>query len=117
MDFDTVLVALLFWLPINLLVGGLTGRSKGRVGEGIALALLLGPIGWLILFLGSDQRRKCLFCAEPIQEEARICPHCHKDVSSDGYLQWKRERDQERMTVIEDPVEKWAREHPEEANK
>jgi hypothetical protein len=67
-------------VPISALIGLLIGNTRNRPGAGVAFSLLLGPIGWLIVLLGPDCRRKCQFCAEVIKPEARICPHCQQDL-------------------------------------
>jgi hypothetical protein len=72
---------LLIGLPICALVGGLIGKSKGDVGAGVALGLVLGPIGWLIVYLGnSTGMRKCPFCAEEVKSEAIVCRFCSRDL-------------------------------------
>lgn len=43
-----------YWLLyffIAILVGGLIGHKRHRVGFGVVLSLLLGPVGWLIVAL------------------------------------------------------------------
>jgi hypothetical protein len=40
------------------------------------LGMMLGPIGWLITLCSKDERRTCAFCAEPIKDAAKFCPHC-----------------------------------------
>jgi hypothetical protein len=110
------LIVALIWGIANLVIGALIGLNKGRPVAGILYALLLGPIGWAIIAYVPDERRKCPHCAEAIKEEAKTCPHCRKDVD-DGYRQWKQQRDQARAVNIEDPVTKWAREHPDEADR
>jgi hypothetical protein len=112
MDFLTVLI---FWLPINLVIGAALGKTKGRIGAGMFLSALLGPIGWLVILIGPDYRRKCPFCAETIKPEAIVCPHCQREVSVEGYRIWSEKRYAKRLANIGDPVEKWAREHPDEA--
>src|SRR5436309_552956 len=105
---------LLFWLPINLIVGFIVGNVRGRVGFGILLALFLGPIGWLITLLASDASRKCPYCAEIVKPEAKICPHCRKELDGvNDYKRWKEQREKNKVATVEDPVEKWAREHSE----
>ncbi len=39
----------LFWWNLGFVaVGALLGHWRGRLGEGIGWAVLLGPIGWLV---------------------------------------------------------------------
>jgi hypothetical protein len=112
MDFPAFLI---FWLPISLVLGAIVGKARGRVGAGMFLSALLGPIGWLVILIGPDYRRKCPFCAETIKPEAIICPHCQREVSVEEYRTWSAKRYAKRLANIEDPVEKWAREqHPDE---
>jgi hypothetical protein len=80
-----------FWVFISSIVGKLIGDRKGRGGAGLLFGALLGPIGWLIILLGPDlkaeqeaaQLRKCPFCAELVQREAKVCKHCGKDITPD----------------------------------
>ena len=72
---------LFIWVPINLIVGAIVGKTKNRIGAGMFLAILLGPIGWLVVLIGPDYRRKCPFCAESVKPEAKICPHCRSDIN------------------------------------
>ena len=41
----------LAWAAIGALVGGMIGADRGRVGEGVALGLFFGPVGWIITAL------------------------------------------------------------------
>ncbi|MGN2246000.1 hypothetical protein ACFWZ3_04830 [Frateuria sp. GZRR35] len=41
--------ALFWWNLLFLAIGALLGWWRGRTAEGIAWALVLGPIGWLIV--------------------------------------------------------------------
>ena len=96
---------LFVWAPINLLIGGLIGSVRGRAGTGMLLALILGPLGWLIIFCLDDRRPRCPHCAEVVQAEATLCPHCGRRLvrsASEAYAAWQ--------SKTEDPVEKWARE-------
>ncbi len=45
---------------------------------GVLLSLLLGPIGWTIVFFGPDKRGRCARFKELTQTGARICAHCGK---------------------------------------
>ena len=42
-----------YWVASVLLsavIGGLLGRRGGKAREGVMLGVLLGPIGWVVLF-------------------------------------------------------------------
>lgn len=43
--------ALLWWNLIFVVVGALLGWWRGRLLKGVVLALVLGPIGWIIVLL------------------------------------------------------------------
>lgn len=47
-------------------IGWLIGQRRGRPVAGLLWAMLLGPIGWLLMFLLPSQ-------ASP---KATACPHC-----------------------------------------
>jgi len=42
-------VSLFWWSVLFVVVGALLGWWRGRTLEGIVLALLLGPIGWVVV--------------------------------------------------------------------
>ena len=65
-------------LPVLAIVGGILGNERGRVGIGVLLSILLGPIGWAIVFFGPDKRNRCIHCKEVIQADAQVCRHCGK---------------------------------------
>lgn len=44
-------VALFWWSVLFVVVGALLGWWRGRTLEGIVLALVLGPIGWIVVLL------------------------------------------------------------------
>jgi hypothetical protein len=43
--------ALFWWNLVFIAVGALLGHWRGRMGEGIAWAALLGPIGWIVILV------------------------------------------------------------------
>jgi hypothetical protein len=49
---------LLMVLAVSVLIGAAIGESRGRMGAGAIFALLLGPIGWLIVFLGPNHKKE-----------------------------------------------------------
>lgn len=68
------------WLVINAVVGAAIGARKNMVAGAIALAIFLGPIGWIIALVIEGDFRKCPFCAENVKDEAIVCPHCQRDL-------------------------------------
>lgn len=63
-------------LAVTGLVGALIGQVKNRVGLGIFLGLILGPIGWLIIALCENHSLKCPECGGVVVEGARKCKNC-----------------------------------------
>jgi hypothetical protein len=61
---------------VSTLIGAVIGQFKGRVGAGAFGGFLLGPIGWLIVGLASDNRRQCPECKGAVPDDARRCRHC-----------------------------------------
>jgi hypothetical protein len=47
----TVLAILLLASIVNAFIGAALGSTIDRIGMGILLGLILGPVGWIILFL------------------------------------------------------------------
>lgn len=67
------------WLFLAMLFAGLgymIGNTKGRGTEGLALGLLLGPIGFIIALLLPEQGPKCPECQGVIPYGVKRCKHC-----------------------------------------
>lgn len=81
-----------FWIIMGVIVA-LIGASKGRSGCGWFLyGLLLWPVALVHVLLApprpaavdararAEGRVPCPYCAEMIKPEARVCPHCQRDL-------------------------------------
>lgn len=60
--------ALFWWNVLFIVVGALLGRWRGRLGEGIAWAALLGPIGWIVIVLRPAPKPR----VEPARKPPRL---------------------------------------------
>src|ERR1043165_2924908 len=75
---------IVFWAIINAIVGAVIGERKKMVGGAIALSIFLGPIGWVIALFSEGTPRRCFFCTEAVKDEAKICPHCQRELPRMG---------------------------------
>ena len=71
---DTNIILIAF--GVNVLIGALLGSIKGRALVGILGAVLLGPIGWILVLVWRDERLKCPACKGVVPKDASKCMHC-----------------------------------------
>lgn len=86
----TILI-LLFWLA-PMLVGYRLGLRRGRPGLALALAIVLGWIGVMIVVSWNNEEMDqdsamspifaCPFCQGPVHTGAHLCPHCQRELPS-----------------------------------
>ncbi len=75
-----VLVAAIPWCAVNTVIGGSIGAWRGRPGFGIFWGMLAGPLGWLVVLLSADARRRCPWCQMVIPDAAVVCGHCTRQL-------------------------------------
>lgn len=78
----------LYLLLISLIgaAGGLfLGQSRNRTITGLVLGALLGPMGWIVIALGPDRRRKCVYCHGALRTNETRCEKCGYDVQDRDY--------------------------------
>jgi predicted nucleic acid-binding Zn ribbon protein len=65
------------WVVLNGAIGAaLGGVFRGQAVQGAAVAIVLGPIGWIGVFGLRDVRPKCPECRGVIVQGAKRCRHC-----------------------------------------
>lgn len=72
--------AVLLWLVFFGGAGIALGQLRGRPEEGAVLGGLLGPVGWVIVILLPDLRRKCPACKGAVAEGASACRNCGREL-------------------------------------
>ena len=51
-----MIFGLAMWTCLWVVVGGILGKKKGRVGFAVLMSALFGPIGWALVYFGPDLR-------------------------------------------------------------
>lgn len=78
-------------------IGLLIGKRKRRPLGGFVLGLLLGPLGWLLVFFGPTAKDKnikhCPYCRSIVRPKIRICGHC------ENIMNWVGNEPQRKITM------------------
>lgn len=81
---DGFVIFLMYFIVFGS-IGMLIGQKKGRVMAGLIWAMLLGPIGWLLVFMGPDanapKAAKCPICAGVVPVNQGQCNHCKNSLT------------------------------------
>jgi hypothetical protein len=70
------------WVLMLLLIALLPASIARHKGRSFFTWYVGGILLWIVAFpasiMVSDRRRRCPHCAEIIQQEASVCPHCQR---------------------------------------
>ena len=70
------------WMLFGGLIGYAISQRRGLSPvAGFLGGILLGPFLAPLMFFVTPERQRCPECAEWIQRQAKICPHCKTQVS------------------------------------
>ena len=64
------------WVLVMGIIGYFLGGLRGIPGSGALASVLLGPLGWIAIFISKDERLKCPDCKGAVPDGARKCMHC-----------------------------------------
>ncbi|MDO9271070.1 MAG: hypothetical protein Q7T96_18345 [Methylobacter sp.] len=71
----------LAWILFGALIGVSASQRRGfGTAGGVIGGMLLGPLA-VLMYFASSNRLKCPQCAEWINKEAKLCPHCKSNVN------------------------------------
>jgi hypothetical protein len=83
MDDGGIALMIFVLAPLIGLIPAAIAASKGR---NFFLWWFYGWVIWIVAFPHAlmagpgGSKRRCEHCAEPVRNEAKVCPHCHKDL-------------------------------------
>jgi RNA polymerase subunit RPABC4/transcription elongation factor Spt4 len=70
------------WLLFGI-VSAVIAARKDAGCLGFILGVLLGPFGILIALFMKGNRKACPLCKELVNKDAKICPHCQREILSE----------------------------------
>jgi len=74
-------------IPVAIVLGLIPAFIAKHKGDSFFTFWLFGTLLWIValpyaLFVLKDKRRRCDHCAELVRPEARVCPHCQRDLTT-----------------------------------
>lgn len=76
------LEVIIIWLLFGFVAAVIAARKNAGC-FGFVLGVLLGPFGILIAIFMKGNRKACPLCKELVHVEAKICPHCQREILSE----------------------------------
>ncbi len=86
-----------------LFLGAVIGGRRDSAGTGAILGLLFEELGLIVAF-ALDGRPKCAHCREPINQNAKLCPHCRSQLFWSGGEQHESIQSIQRAMVTRDAL-------------
>jgi len=73
---------MIFWFACGIIAAVIGHQKTGTMGAifGLALGLLLGPLGILWAVISPGGTRKCQSCQKRVHKKAVKCPYCQSAV-------------------------------------
>lgn len=76
---------LIIWALVGAAIGIFAAKARGlSLAEGLVGGALLGPLAFLLFFVSGTTdttKKRCPYCDELVQRDARVCKHCGRDIS------------------------------------
>lgn len=67
------------WMICGVIAAAI-GARKGEAISGFFIGAIFGPFGVLFAILSSGNRLACPHCKEMVHKQAKVCPHCRRDM-------------------------------------
>lgn len=74
-------IVMLLGLVVQASIGSMIGsRLRNDPVLGFTLGTVLGVIGWIVIAVTADNRRKCPHCRGVVPDDAKVCMHCAREL-------------------------------------
>jgi hypothetical protein len=68
-------LAILAWV-VMVACGGIIGNARGRLLDGVVYAMILGPLGWFLVYMLPPSFPPCPRCGTPHRAKYPLCNGC-----------------------------------------